>query len=496
MSCTPHPKIRAAPLALAVGCFVLALGLRRGAARRMRFDGRYGQDAYAYEAQARALVESVRARRRPPRFFWPQGYPALAALFIAGTGGAPDAAQWASAYASAAGAALTYLLAYDAALGLPAATAAGASRAGLTAGLTLAFAALATRAGLVTMADSASALWSTLAAWAALRYGRGGHASWLMLCAASLSLATQTRWLNALLALPLLPAALQGGQPRMLLGALGLGAALLAPQALVTGANPDPLLRHDWLLRWTPRNALRRRLQNTDGHYHYRLPIALFYAQPAAHPAGLTPWLSGPLLWGAWRLCRARAYREATVLLGWAGLQYGFLCGIPYQNFRYTLGYLPPLAAIAGIGAAGLRPGPWALLLALTSATQLAWTARDLNRLLALDGPYRAVAAWAATLPPDTTLICFGVTDTIKHRLPPGHGQQIVELYYQSEASLTALLTDAGLAFLALDVENTLGQWHGYLPERLFAFLQTGWQLDEVACFPPFSIFRIERRCA
>ena len=94
-----------------------------------------------------------------------------------------------------------------------------------------------------------------------------------------------------------------------------------------------------------------------DGHFVYRLPVGIFYAEPAGHPAYLFPLLGLTVPWGIWRLWRERNWGPLILLLGWGGPVYLFLAGIPYQNFRFGLTlYLPlvPLGRILGSVTCGI----------------------------------------------------------------------------------------------------------------------------------------------
>ncbi len=66
-------------LTLALGLFIAALLLRLMVLLPMRFDGLYGQDAYAYYDFAGELRTAISEGQTPESFFWPLGYPAVLA---------------------------------------------------------------------------------------------------------------------------------------------------------------------------------------------------------------------------------------------------------------------------------------------------------------------------------------------------------------------------------------------------------------------------------
>ena len=79
----------------AIGLFTLALLVRLAALNIWRFDGLYGQDAYAYLQQSAAIAERLPAGHPPPAdFFWPNGYPFLVAALMGLVGPVALAGRW------------------------------------------------------------------------------------------------------------------------------------------------------------------------------------------------------------------------------------------------------------------------------------------------------------------------------------------------------------------------------------------------------------------
>src|SRR5690606_17901405 len=77
-----------------------------------RFDGLYGQDAFAYFAYATGPLRESLVRLAPlPPFFWPPGYPILVALLSLAAGPVPLAGQLVSLVAGALVPVFTALLA-------------------------------------------------------------------------------------------------------------------------------------------------------------------------------------------------------------------------------------------------------------------------------------------------------------------------------------------------------------------------------------------------
>jgi len=488
----------------ALALSVLALVTRALTLLVYSFDGLYGQDPFAYYDYAVGPLRTALASFQPwPPTYWPPGYPLLivAAGVIAGS--APPVAQWVSLLCGAAVPALTYLLAREvwAALWPGEDTGHWAQTGPLLAGLLAALNPQLWQSSIVVMADAPGLAAATLGAWALARYVRNGRAAWLVVSGGALAYAVLTRWAFALPAIPIALVALAR------LWALArtqwkaaVGQTLAA--ALVTGLVLSPLIgsllspppADDFrafavdldVYTWNPANALRREFVTADGLLSYRFPNGLYYGLLPLHPYYFTPLLALFLLPGLARLpalarsgWRARRSVLALGLLGvWPLLVLGFHAGAPWQNFRFGLAALPPLAilAAAGVGAAARwRGGRVRWPVAALTVAGLAWMAYggwQLSRsfILRKDGDLALVAAVEAQTPPNARLLTFGQTLTFKHysRLDTH------ELWALTEADLAALLADPAPTYLLLDVANAESQWAGRAPEINYHWLRDG----------------------
>ncbi|MFN8447321.1 MAG: glycosyltransferase family 39 protein [Anaerolineae bacterium] len=201
-----------------------------------RFDGLYGQDAYAYYNYAQSMA---RGGDLAP-FFWPLGYPALLASGFALFGATALTAQAINLLLGALIAGLVYLLARQV----------GVGRSGaLAAGLIAALCGQAIQSSIVVMADIPALAWALLSAVTLLEYLRADRLRWLVFAALLLALACVTRWLY----LALVPAwgaavLLTWKRPRWrhLLVAGAAAALVLLPQAAVSLHSPFPVLDHAW----------------------------------------------------------------------------------------------------------------------------------------------------------------------------------------------------------------------------------------------------------
>ncbi|MBI3941987.1 MAG: phospholipid carrier-dependent glycosyltransferase, partial [Chloroflexi bacterium] len=330
------------------------------------FDGLYGQDAFGYYQYTLQVWQSLRHLSLPPPYFWPMGYPALVAGVYTLTGSVSLAGQIASVLTGAGVVVLTGALARDLLIqqGIP-------KREAIWVGIVAALLAVACgqlwQWSIAMMSDSAGLFWATLSAWAMVRYGGTGRLRWLILASFALAWAIMTRWIYGLLIIPLAcygvwalmqlqkkqlasPSAFLRRQMIQVLLSAGIGIVLLMPQLRLTAVFPAPLLQHQWVVGWSPLNAVRREFTTPDGYAAYPLPVLLFYAKAAISPRFLFPLFTPFLLLGM-GIVLWRRWWPVILLLGlWDAVIFIFLIGIPYQNFRFTLPLLPPIAILAALG--------------------------------------------------------------------------------------------------------------------------------------------------
>lgn len=478
-----------------------------------RFDGLYGQDAYAYYRYAVGpLRENILALRPPPPFFWPPGYPLLVALVSLLLGTEPVAGQAVSLVSGALVPLLVALLAWE--LWRGERNESGDSKAGmgiaLLAGLFTAFMGQLWLSSAVVMSDATSLAAATLGVWALARYGRPAGGQWLLLAASALAFAVLTRWAYALVALPATACALMllARRPRQQAALHALAAALavlaiLSPIALSTlqesttpGGDEAAFVGDLEVYSWNPLNALRNEFVNIDGHLRYRLPNGLYYALAPAHGYYFTPLLAPLLLFGVWGLWRERTSLRLLLLVGWAGIVYVFLAGAPWQNFRFALSYLPPLAILASVGtvsvhrllAVRLRPLLWLLLAAgFLWMGYGGWTMTE--SFITRKQANLATVHWVEEqVEPDARLFTFAVTLAFEQYTH----LDVHELFLLAPQGMEALLEDARPTYLLLDPGNIETQWIGRAPYRNYQWLQQEASLLRLGQHRNFVLYRIQ----
>jgi len=479
------------------------LALHWGVILGRQFDGLYGQDAFAYYDYAVQLWESVRHLRFPPPFYWPVGYPSLVAAGFTLTGLSPLSGQIVSTLAGTGVVVLTYVLARD--LLIQEQTSVETARwVGVVASLLAAASGQLWQWSITVMSDTSALFWATLSVWALVHYGETRRLHWLLLTAFALAWAMMTRWIYALLVLPfgaywvqVVTGCRQRSAVRHLLPVGVVGLVVLAPQIVLSIAFPDPLLGHQWLVSWSPFNALGREFETVDGHAVYPLPVALFYAKAAASPRFLFPLFTPFLFLGLGIVAWRRWWKVGVLLLDWGAATYGFLCGIPYQNFRFTLALLPVIVIITALGLHQLwewltpRWRPLLLIYLLVGLIGGLWYSnRALDEFIDRKEADVAVARWVENqVAADSRVLAFGLTLTLQHYTP----LDIHELFDLSTEDLQSLLTDSRPTYLLVVVESLQRQWLGHSPERNYRWLRDGPGLVPLGTQAGYTLFRLVR---
>lgn len=495
--------------------FLIALAIRIFFILRNQFDGLYGQDSYAYYDYALALSSSVMHGTVLPPFFWPIGFPALVALATLIVGPSPVAGQAVSLVTGSLVAPLGFLITRQVAT--EGASASNSRSVGIrdvasfTTGLILATGGQLVQSSVVVMSDAAALFWTTFSAYVLLRYLQGYRERWLMLAAIALSMAIVTRWVYAGLipvwGLVLLFEHVRGRAIRLPIRPLAtaclMGVVVLSPQLVLSSTDPAPVLGHSWLVGWNPLNALSQTIDNVDGHFAYALPVGVFYAQTGFHPGYISPVLTILLLAGAYAVARQanRFPTGAVLLLGWVVIEYGFVAGIPYENFRFGLAYLLPLAVLVGVGAQSLYlflgshgipskavSRTLALVLVAGLGWNLFWTGHPLEIILDIKrGELRIIDLLHDRVASGATIVAFGPTLSIQHYT----SLRAVDLSEQTPDALRSLAGESNRLYLIVDISNLETQWRGRSPSLNFEFLVTHFEshrLDQVGNYTLFAL--------
>jgi len=504
--------------------FLLAVLVRAGSLLGQGFDGLYGQDSFAYYRYAIGPLRAALLSFQPwPPFFWPPGFPLLITLGSLLFGASPLVGQWISLLAGSLVTVLTYALAREICfdlqdVSLRLSVPSQEERVGgwvgswvpFLAGLVTVFHPQLWQSSIVVMSDTVSLAAGTLSGWALARYARLDRARWLALSAAALAYALATRWAYALEAIPLavygvylLVRRVQGQRMEAARGAAwaalsgGAVLAVLLGLGLLARSGPAaPAFTGDLeVYSWSPLNFFRRQFATIDGLLSYRLPNGLYYALSPGHPDYFTPLLAVLLAPGLWLLLRRRRAMPLVVLLAWPVMVLGFHAGAPWQNFRFTLAALPPLAVLVALGAElavawlGPRRG-WLIygLVAAGLAWQL-WAGWQLAQqfIVRKRGELAVVSAVTAQAPPDAQLLTFSITAMFDFYSP----LDTHELWGLDASQVAGLVADGRPTLLLLDVANIEAQWQGHAPATNYHWLRDGPGLDPLGQYQNYTLFRV-----
>lgn len=469
---------------------------------RYQFDGLYGQDPYAYLGYALGpLRDSLLALEAPPPFFWPPGYPLVVALLSLAFRAGPGLGQAVSLASGALVPVFTALLAAE--LWSTKEDAKFDAFVPSLAGLLAAFVGQLWQSSAVIMADTLALASATLGMWALARYGRKGRTRWLCFAAAAVGFAVFTRWAYALVAIPATAYALyvlwRSPRRQALVDAAAAAivvSIVLSPilhRAFVTDGGSFTGNLSVW--SWNPLNAFRREFVTLDGLLSYQYPNGLFYASAPARDEFFTPLLAWLLLPGAWALWRRPSPARLILLGGWIAIILVFHVGGPYQGFRFTLAFLPPLAILAAIGIAtvgGWLPSRARSLFALLIVVGVAamavggWqlTASYMERKQA---DLKTVRWVEARLPPGSTLLTFEITLTFEQY----SDLEIEDIFFHTPESIASLLTDERPTYLFVDVTDLENQWRGHAPYTVYRHLADGPGLETIDRRGSYTLFAV-----
>ena len=453
-------------------------------ARLHGFDGLYGQDSFAYAAYGLGpLRDALLHGQAPPDFPLPPGYPLLVAIASLALGPSDVTAQ---AVSLAAGIAMPVFVALLAREILPRRDV----RVALLAGLLAAVAGQLWQSSLVSMSDTSAAAAATLGAVATCRFHRNGGRASLVVASAALALAVETRLIYGAVAIVFASLAFvrlradphQDSRRTIATAGLAAIAALivLAPALVTIGVDlaagrPMPFAAELGVATFDPVTPFRSTFETADGHLAYGWPMGAWYLAQAAQPY----WLAAiALAVPAGLVIVARRREHSTpamaTLMAWPALVLLILVYYPYQNPRFFLAMLPPLAilAAAGLDAASqrlsrtrptVRAAALAVFaLAIGADAGLAWRYTD-SFVARQTADLRAIRTLEAEIPPGAAIASIGATPVLRH-----DGREVTELYNLS-ADEARELARRGRVYVLFQAAAMAGQWAGTTTGEAYA---------------------------
>jgi 4-amino-4-deoxy-L-arabinose transferase-like glycosyltransferase len=382
----------------------------------------------------------------------------------------------------------------------------------MLAGLIVAVTGQLLQSSLVVMADTLGLAAATAGAWALARYRRTGAARWLLLSALAFAWATLTRWIYGLVVVPFAIWGLtllrrRSRRIALLHGAAAamVGIAVLAPTVLpavagLVGGGDAPFAGDFQVYSWSPLNAFRATFTTGDGRLAYNIPTGLYYMLAPATWWYFSPLLAALIAPGVWAVVRATRIPALWILIAWAAVVWTFHAGAPWQNPRFALAYLPPLAILAAVGYdqlrrashAGVRraAGAWLLAgLALAAAGSAVLTQEFIER----KQNDLAIVRWADGLaPPNGQLLAFGLTPTLQQ-----YGRHTtLDLSEVSTEQIGTLLGDGRPTLVLVDVNALERQWTGRVPWERFHALRAAPGLTPLGTRAGYTLFAVRHEGA
>ncbi len=473
--------------------FAGALAVRVIVVAATGFDGLYGQDAYAYFDQAMALRTGIlHGILAPNDFFWPQGYPLMAAMVSLIIGSGPLAAQLVSLVAGAAAAPLTFLIAQRL---LPREN----RSASILAGLFVAVGAQAVISSIVIMSDAAALALLLAAMWIVLKFHKHprnlGHLGLAVLFGAA---AAATRWASLLVGPALALPALQGldtggGRSRRFVFLVGGGTFALMGTILVATLKLDAI--SGYFERWSLINLLHGPIAEIPSQaLSAKVPGLIFYLAPIYHPAFLGPLLGGLALLGLWKAGSASSRLSVTLLIVWIAVPTIFCAGLPLRNLRFCLLTLVPWSIAAAWGASALattllRRRIIVLLVGFSCMANAGWGVHRIDRLTSnQENLIKTVRAVEELIPPDGIVLTFEITQLMQH-----HSRvETLELFDQTPASMERLLADHRPLFVLIQPLDIEERWQDLPPGQNIRELQRHGRLVETGHFGPYTLSRFK----
>jgi hypothetical protein len=151
--------------------------------------------------------------------------------------------------------------------------------------------------------------------------------------------------------------------------------------------------------------------------------------------------------------------------VAWVAIVYAFHAGAPWQNPRFALAYLPPLAILAALGFAQLQAAAHQKIrqaasialfggLALAAAGSMVLTSQFIER----KQNDVAMVHWTERLAPgNAQVFTFGLTATFQH-----YGRlETLDLSELGSSKMALLLSDGRPTLVLLDVPGIERQWTG-----------------------------------
>lgn len=467
-----------------------------------RFDGLYGQDAYAYLEFSKKFYEAITQFQIPPNFYWPIGYYLFTSVITIFMSGNIDlAGLLVSLNSGSLCAGFVFLLAYELASEFDKKQ---RIRLSLYAGLITAFSPILVKQSIVIMSDSLGLMFAAWGMWQFVKYFNEGRSKNVVFAFIMFSFAVMTRYAFALLVVPALAylifnlsvqKPLRRKYIKDVLIASLIGLIIFAPQLYYIFSHGVSYFQYEgehgtWAAGWNVLNFFKNEFMTFDGTKHYKLWNSLYYLSPAFHPMYLL--IFGiPFLSGLYLLVKKKQNGILILMLGWIAAYYLYLSGNPFQSLRYTMSFLPAMAIISAYGLAEINIKSLYKNIFLYAGLVLfilyvvyhisAFTEQKNSEL-------EVVNFVKSGIPGNSTIFAFDITLAVNHYTD----FEAEEFFNNSEEQIKNKIdSSAGDTYIILPVKSIITQWKGLPLEKKYDFLRSNYPLQTVTQVNRFTIFNI-----
>ena len=305
------------------------------------FNGLYGQDAYEYARYAEEINQFFKGGEFPKPFFWPIIFPLCGAILKFFIGDIAVSLQLVSVFSLGGTAFFLSKI-------LNAFFPEKQKKSRWFILIFICFSPYLIRSSVQVLADSLGLFFLVCGSYHSLLYlnSRKGKDLWLTLFL--LCMSCMTRYGNAVVAvIPLGMAgysAIKDKRFQHILFACTAGVLAVLPHLILQHKGNTSFLSHPWLTTWSPANLFSREFSTPDGILSFDVPNIVYVGKAILHPGFIFPALL--FLITSFSIVGEASKFLRNFCISWIAVYGFFLAGIPYQNTRYLIPLIPPIAIL------------------------------------------------------------------------------------------------------------------------------------------------------
>jgi 4-amino-4-deoxy-L-arabinose transferase-like glycosyltransferase len=484
--------------------FVLSFVFRLLLIIIFRFDGLYGQDAYAYLEFSKRFYEAISGFQIPPHFYWPIGFYLFASVFTILMGGNVDlSALLVSLNSGSLCAGFVYLLAYELAKGFDETE---RKELSIYAGLITIFSPILVKQSIVIMSDSLALMFASWALWQFVKYFNEDKLKNIIFAFILFSFAVMTRYAFTLLAMPVVLYLIYNLTIQELwrkkyikdtLIAFIIGSIIFIPQFYYLFGHGISYFQYEgqhgtWAASWNFLNFFRKDFMTFDGTMHYRLWNGLYNLAPVFHPMYLS--IFGiPFLTGTYLLFKRKKKNILVLLLAWIAVYYFYISGNPFQSLRYTMSFLPAMAIVSAYGLAKIKINNLYKYLFLYAGLFLfvVYGVYHISSFVEQKNAELEVVNKVSSVVPDGSVVfAFDITLAVNHYTKITAQEYFNYTEEELKNKITAAANDI---YFILPLEAIKTQWKGLPLEKKYEFIKSNYPLQTVTSVNKFTILKIKK---